>query len=82
VLTTLFHGWQLELVAEISAAPSRHVAAALVRCSASAIGTLPDGQRELLLAALQDVIAELPEQPVSRAARKRARRHSAHGGRP
>jgi hypothetical protein len=53
-------GWPAELIAEIAAAPSRRVAAALISLSQGAVDTLPDHEREALLAYLQDIIAELP----------------------
>src|SRR5215831_15962771 len=53
-------GWPAELIAEISAAPSRRVAAELISLSQDAIDALADGEREQLLQLLQHVIAELP----------------------
>jgi hypothetical protein len=54
-------GWPAELLAEIATALSRRVAAALLTLSASAIETLADDKREMLLEAIQDTIAELPD---------------------
>jgi len=52
--------WPLELAAEIAAAPDRRVAANLLELNADAIAALPEPRRELLLARLQDILAELP----------------------
>ena len=54
-------GWPRELLAEISAAPSRECARALFELSREAIDALPADARELLLEEVQDVISELPE---------------------
>jgi hypothetical protein len=54
-------GWRGELLAQISAAPSRRVAENLLALSQSAIDGLPDDARERLVAHVQDVLAELPE---------------------
>jgi hypothetical protein len=54
-------GWPAELVAEIAVARNRCVAEHLIEASASAIDTLSDERRELLLSRLQHTIAELPE---------------------
>ena len=53
-------GWLAELLAEVSAAPDRRVAANLLALSADAVATLPEPRRELLLERLQDTIRELP----------------------
>jgi hypothetical protein len=55
-----FVGWPSELTTEISAAPSRRVAAALISLSQDAIDALAEDRRERLLEAIQDIIAELP----------------------
>src|SRR5262245_29284476 len=65
--TTPFAGrWPAALVSEIAAAPSRRVAAELFALSQDAVDTLVDAERELLLATLQDTIAELPDGDVRR----------------
>jgi hypothetical protein len=61
---TSLGGWPAQLLAEISAAPCRRVAAALVACSQDAIDALPEPEREALFAQLQDIIAELPATPA------------------
>jgi hypothetical protein len=61
-------GWPAELLAEISAAPCRRVAAALVACGQDAIDALPEPEREALFAQLQDIIAELPGSRTNTAA--------------
>jgi hypothetical protein len=53
-------GWPADLVAEVAAAPCRRVAGGLVEASRGAIDALPDDEREMLLAALQGVLAEFP----------------------
>src|SRR5262245_59301649 len=58
--------WPADLIAEVSAAPSRRVAAELFQLSQSAIDTLTDDEREALLEALQDILAELPDGDVRR----------------
>jgi len=54
-------GWCAELVADVAAAGCRRIATGLIDASQSAIDTLAADRREALLATLEDLIRELPD---------------------